>query len=82
MNKQELNDFWDAKPVKVWVVNLASARKSKNKQSDRLIVRARTEQGALLCGKRNSRLFSNQKCQGTARYAHPVSDLHCVEQKG
>jgi hypothetical protein len=78
MTKQELKDLWDSKIYKVWVVNLwGTGRKSK--ATDKLVVRARTKEKALLCAKRNSLLFYNKKCSGNARYADPIVDLHCTE---
>ena len=63
--------------VKIWVVNLSGT--GKNNKTDTKIVSAKTNQGALLCAKENSIYFYNKVCTGTARLAHPETDLHCIK---
>jgi len=77
MTQTELTTFWSQRPVKIWVVNLIGL--GKKPQSDKLIVRAKTKEGALKCAKFNSIHFRTKKCSGTARFADPVADLHCVQ---
>jgi len=64
-------------PVKIWVVNLTGV--GINPKTDRKIVRAKTRESALLTAKHNSMTFHNKRCQGVARYADPISDLHCIK---
>ena len=76
MTTSELNDFWNAKEIKIWVVTLYGV--GKNNKTDVKIVRASAEQKALSCAKNNSTHFYNKRCTGFARYADPVTDLHCI----
>jgi len=80
MTTTELNQFWDKKLVKIWVVNLKGTGRSR--QTDKKIVRAKTSAGALLCAKNNSPDFHNKRCTGNARYADPITDLHCIQIGG
>jgi len=77
MTTQELNIFWAARESKIWIVNLFGI--GKNNKTDTKIVRAKTEQKALVCAKNNSIHFYNKKCTGNARYADPISDLFCIK---
>jgi len=76
MTTQELNLFWSARDIKIWVVTLTGT--GGNIKTDKKIVRAKTEERALICAKNNSMTFHNKRCHGTARYAHPINDLHCT----
>ena len=78
MNAKELNYFWSLRKKKSYVVTLSDKRGVK---TDKLIVRATTSESALITAKRNSVTFGfgKKQCFGTARYAHPVSDLHCIK---
>jgi len=78
MTRDELNNFWNARDVKIWVVTLFGIGKNIYR-TDTKYVKARTEKKALICAKNNSIYFYNKRCTGTARYADPVSDLHCVQ---
>ena len=55
MTPTELNEFWNKKPIKIWVVNLHGT--GRNRQTDRKIVRAKTIEGALLCAKKIALIF-------------------------
>lgn len=79
MNQKELNEFWGQREVKIWVVSLVGM--GRNPKRDSLIVRAKTKQGAFDCARENSQTFRNKRCSGSARYADPVADLHCVERE-
>lgn len=77
MNQVELAKFWEAKIKKTWVVTLTGL--GKKPITDTKIVNATTREGAIRCAKFNSIDLGGKRCSATARYADPVSDLHCVK---
>jgi len=77
MKTDELTKFWNSKNYKIWVVILVGFGVNSNK-TDKKIVRASSQEKALSCAKTNSPYFHNKRCSGTARYADPEIDLHCI----
>jgi hypothetical protein len=77
---EDLQLFWAQHDFKIWVVSLDDGKR-KNAKRDRLIVRAKTEEGALSTAKKNSQLFHNRTAYGSARLACPRVDLGMKETK-
>jgi len=81
MMREELEEFWSYRIVKIWVVRLSGNRRS-NKDPENIIVRAKTSDSAIRVARANSIKYRSGRCFGSARYAHPVSDLNCTETTG
>lgn len=78
MNTEQLFEFWEARPNKIWVVYLHNNKTKPRRITDKVIVRAKTAAAALITAKKNSVTFRARRAFGTACLAHPERDLSCV----